>query len=148
MRRWHKERFPLPRRRQVQAKVTQMDWKSGRIKVSGIRMCWHLWRKTCQDQGNERTCFFFITSFVVVVNALSARVTEGVPLAWNNTLSPRLTTTRVVSRKLVIYSLVHHPFSPWKSNKKIRKIWKKIKKSLRGCAPHPPTWPSKSLFAG
>jgi len=140
MRRWHKERFPLPRRRQVQAKVTQMDWKSGRIKVSDIRMCWHPWRKTCQDQGagNERTCFFFMTSFVVVVNALSVRVTEGVPLAWNNTLSPRLTTTRVVSRKLVIYSFVHHPFSPWKSNKKFKNMEKSTKKSWRDLLPAPP----------
>ena len=34
--------------------------------------------------GNERTRFFFYHKTVVAVNALSARVTEGVPI--NNTL--------------------------------------------------------------
>ena len=56
----------------------------------------------------------------------------------NSESSTWRTTSRVLIRKLVIYSLVHHPFSPWKSDKKIRKIWEKIKKFLAGLRPAPP----------
>ena len=63
----------------------------------------------------------------------------------NSESSTVRTTSRVLIRKLVIYSLVHHPFSPWKSDKKIRKIWKKIKKILAGLRPAPPQRDSRNL---